>query len=146
VSFFEQYVYGLKSDLSKTKIIEKKLLNKQTLELLHRMVYQRYSTYKNTVKLFLPQEIDKLIDRKTSKINHKSKKHTSTNNNLLDTIDILDYKIDLSSDGQILIVFPDLRSLINLTTKDFRNTYSVDVLLSSNTQNQKDKSRRNIKL
>jgi primosomal protein N' len=36
--------------------------------------------------------------------------------------------------------------LMNLTTVDFREINWVDVLISTNTQNQKDKSRRNIKM
>ena len=139
VSFIEQYVYWIKSDISKIQIIEKRLLNKQNIELLHRMVYQRYSTYKNVSKLFLPQEIDKLIDRKISK-----KIFKNDNFNLLE-IDILSEKIELNIDWQILFVFPDLRTLINLTSSDIRNAKWVDLLVSTNTQNQKDKSRRNIK-
>ena len=139
-SFFEQYVYGLKSDISKTEIAEKKLLNKQTLELMHRMVYQRYSTYKNVVKLFLPQEMQQLIDRKTKK---KSKK---TNNIQIKKINILDQEPLLAEEWQTLIIFPDLRTLINFTQQSFRETLWVDTLISTNTQNQKDKSRRNIKV
>lgn len=145
VSFFEQYVYWVQADPSKTALIHKKLLNKQTLELLHRMVYQRYSTYKNTVKLFLPQEIDKLIDRKLSK---KTKK---TNAKDIHPISLsleereVKGEIKISQNWQTLLVFPDLRTLINLTDPDFREDELVDTLLSSNTQNQKDKSRRNIK-
>lgn len=160
VSFSEQYVYSLKSDISKTQIIEKKLLNKQTLKLLHRMVYQRYSTYKNVIKLFLPQEIEKLIDKKITK---RNKKNNNTSQNVLPQTPskgtASNYKYSFPLEGmllaelggvktenwQTLIVFPDLRTLINLTTSDFREQSWVDTLLSTNTQNQKDKSRRNIK-
>ncbi len=138
-SFFEQYVYGLKSDLSKTETTEKKILNKQTLELLHRMVYQRYSTYKNVVKLFLPQEVQQLVDRKTTK---KSKK---TDDLKIEKLNILDQEISLAEDWQTLVVFPDLRTLMNTTTVELRENNWIDTLLSINTQNQKDKSRRNIK-
>ncbi|HRX64296.1 MAG TPA: hypothetical protein P5060_04300 [Candidatus Absconditabacterales bacterium] len=136
VSFFEQYPYGVQIDTEKVKIIHKKLLNKQTLSLLHRMVYQRYSTYKNVVKLFLPEEVEKLIDKKIP----KKLKNTTTLNFSLFTFNGI-----LSSGGQNLIVFPDLRTLMNLTTEEFRNQKGVDTLLSTNTQSQKDKSWRNIK-
>lgn len=143
VSFFEQYVYGLKVDINKVEIIEKKLLNKQTLELLHRMVYQRYSTYKNVAKLFLPQEVEKLIDKK---INKKSKKSTvSVPLIKWEEGGLLSHSINFSRNWQTLIVFPDLRTLMNLTTQTFRQQNWLDTLLSTNTQNQKDKSRRNIK-
>jgi len=136
VSFFEQYPYGVQIDTEKVKIIHKKLLNKQTLSLLHRMVYQRYSTYKNVVKLFLPEEVEKLIDKKIP----KKLKNTTTLNFSLFTFNWI-----LSSWWQNLIVFPDLRTLMNLTTEEFRNQKWVDTLLSTNTQSQKDKSWRNIK-
>ena len=159
-SFFEQHVYGLKTDFNKTEIIEKKLLNKQTLQLLHRMVYQRYSTYKNVIKLFLPQEIEKLIDKKIPK---KTKKQNSVSQNILpstfsnETPSSHEYTLTLEErlfaelgeiktiSWQTLIVFPDIRTLMNLTTQNFREQDGVDSLLSSNTQNQKDKSWRNIK-
>ncbi len=138
VSFFEQYKYSIK--IEKSDIVEKKILNKQTLKLLHRMVYQRYSTYKNVVKLFLPEEVEKLIDKKITK---KTKfpipliKGDEGGSILKQT--------HLSQEGQTLIVFPDLRTLMNLTTEEFRNQKWVDTLLSTNTQSQKDKSWRNIK-
>lgn len=142
-SFFEQYVYWLKSDISKIETIEKKLLNKQTLELLHRMVYQRYSTYKNVVKLFLPQETQQFLDRKITKKNKKTKQ---TDDIKIKKINILDQDISIVEGWQTLIVFPDLRTLMNLSSKELRNTILVDTLISTNTQNQKDKSRWNIKV
>jgi hypothetical protein len=56
------------------------------------MVYQRYSTYKNVVKLFLPQEMKQFIDRKTTKKTKKSENKTKS------SIEILDKKIELSEE------------------------------------------------
>jgi primosomal protein N' len=53
--------------------------------------------------------------------------------------------ISLSPEWQSLIVFPDLRTLMNIIDEKFMSQAWVDTLLSSNTQNQKDKSWRNIK-
>jgi len=138
VSFFEQYKYWFQSD--NFDVVEKKLLNKQTLKLLHRMVYQRYSTYKNVTKLFLPEEVEKLIDKKITK-------KTKFSIPLIkgDEGGSILKQIHFSLKGQTLILFPDLRTLMNLTTEEFRSQKWVDTLLSTNTQNQKDKSRRNIK-
>lgn len=137
VSFAEQYVYELKEDESKYEIVQKKFLNKQTIEFIHWMVYRRYAPYYNVVpKLFLPTEVEKLVDRKTSK---KITKKSTLN------FKLLTFNLSLSSWWQTLVVFPDLRTLMNLTDEKFTSQSWVDTLLSSNTQNQKDKSRRNIK-
>ena len=56
------------------------------------MVYQRYSTYKNVVKLFLPQEIQQLLDKKTTK---KSKKDDDIK---IEKLNILDKEISLAED------------------------------------------------
>ena len=102
------------------------------------------------MKYFLPQEIDKFIERKVWK--KKNMSFWTKWNGVKNLINIP--KIDsslcsewqLSAEWQTLIVFPDLRTLINMTDDDFRKQPWVDTLLSTNTQNQKDKSWRNIKL
>ena len=90
------------------------------------------------MKYFLPQEIDKLIERKIWK-----KKSVSFWTKLGILID--SSLSEHQTDWQTLIVFPDLRTLINLTDDEYRKNPWVDTLLSTNTQNQKDKSRWNIK-
>ena len=65
-------------DASSFEIIEKNFLNKKTIELLHWMVYWRYAPYYNVVsKLFLSNEVEKLLDKKQApkknKISHKFK-------------------------------------------------------------------------
>lgn len=138
VSFAEQYVYEIREDISKYQLVEKTLLNKKTIEFIHWMVYWRYAPYYNVIpKLFLPAEIDKLVDRKTTK------KKTSFVELELKLWNL--NTISLSQNWQNLIVFPDLRTLLNLVDEKFSSQKWVDVLLSSNTQNQKDKSWRNIK-
>jgi len=148
VSFAEQYVYDLREEESKYEIVHKKFLNKQTIDLIHWMVYRRYAPYYNVVpKLFLPTEIEKLVDRKTSKKAPINKGDSQTLAPLYQrgVGVILNKNITFSQFGQTLVVFPDLRTLMNLTDEKFISQTWVDTLLSSNTQNQKDKSRRNIK-
>ncbi len=171
VSFAEQYVYDLKEEESKYEIVHKKFLNKQTIDLIHWMVYRRYATYYNVVpKLFLPTEVEKLVDRKVSPLSRGTKgdskkaylnKEDSQTlapfNKGVEGVHIkaplnkggrgdIDFKnISFPQKWQTLIVFPDLRTLMNLTDEKFVSQTWVEVLLSSNTQNQKDKSRRNIK-
>ena len=122
ISFFEQYVYEIREPEEKFKLIEKNLISKETIQFINYMVYERYCPYYNVMKYFLPQEIDKLVERKVAK------------------------KKGSTSEWQTLIVFPDLRTLINLTDDELRKKPWVDTLLSTNTQNQKDKSRWNIKM
>lgn len=160
ISFFEQYVYEIREPEDKFKLIEKNLISKETIQFINYMVYERYCPYYNVMKYFLPQEIDKLVERKVAK------KKSSVKINILSWINSMSSWANLTSswakskdidssslcssewqnDWQTLIVFPDLWTLINSTDDEFRKQPWVDTLLSTNTQNQKDKSRRNIKL
>ena len=58
ISFFEQYVYEIREPESKFQLIEKKLISKETIQLINYMVYERYCPYYNVMKYFLPQEIN----------------------------------------------------------------------------------------
>jgi len=112
ISFQELYTYKLKMVFEPTMMC-KWLLSNKAMEFLHWMVYERYSTYKSVLKLFLSFEIDKLLEKWTSKKNAKNK--------------------------QELTIFPDLWTLYNTvyeTTLEDKKTW---VLSSIQTQNQKDK-------
>ena len=142
ISFFEQYVYEIREPEDKFKLIEINLISKETIQFINYMVYERYCPYYNVMKYFLSQEIDKLIERKVWK------KKVVVDDNLLSWIkwgNLTDFSSLCPSQWQILVVFPDLRTLINLTDDELRKKTWVDTLLSTNTQNQKDKSWRNIK-
>jgi len=141
ISFFEQYVYEIREPENKFKIIEKNLISKETIQFINYMTYERYCPYYNVMKYFLPQEIDKLIERKVWK-----KKNSTLSTKWRILINSLSlYSSEWQIDWQTLIVFPDLRTLINMTDDEFRKQPWIDTLLSTNTQNQKDKSWRNIK-
>ena len=105
------------------------------------MTYERYCPYYNVMKYFLPQEIDKLIERKVWK--KKNSTLSTKSRILINSLSL--YSSEWQIDWQILIVFPDLRTLINMTDDEFRKQPWIDTLLSTNTQNPKDKSWRNIK-
>jgi hypothetical protein len=147
ISFFEQYVYEIREPESKFQLIEKGLISKETIQFINYMVYERYCPYYNVMKYFLPQEVDKLIERKLWK--QKScaplmKEAPRRGGDFLDSSSLCSSEWQI--DRQTLIVFPDLWTLVNMTDDEFRKQKWVDTLLSTNTQNQKDKSRRNIKL
>ena len=82
-----------------------KLLSSPALELVHWMVYERYTTYKNTLKLFLDHEIQNLLA--------KAKRPTSKKYQPLD-FSIGKQRIRSEEQEQILIIFPDLRMFTNL--------------------------------
>jgi len=148
ISFFEQFVYEIREPEDKFKLIEKNLISKETIQFINYMAYERYCPYYNVMKYFLPQEIDKLIERKVWK--KKNMSFWTKWNGVKNLINIPKIDSSLRSEWQVdwqtLIVFPDLWTLINMTNDNFRKEPWVDTLLSTNTQNQKDKSRRNIKL
>jgi primosomal protein N' len=154
ISFFEQYVYEIREPEDKFKLIEKNLISKETIQFINYMVYERYCPYYNVMKYFLPQEIDKLVERKIWKKKGCApllKGAPRRGGDFLDSSSLLKPGTALCSsewqiDGQTLIVFPDLWTLINFTDDEFREKPWVDTLLSTNTQNQKDKSRWNIKM
>lgn len=137
VSFPEQYTYEINKSNFDFEIIEKKLLNKQIVSLVNWMSYWRYSPYYNVIpKLFLPTEIEYLLNKKIWTSNKKTD---------ISNIKIFESLYNLSQQWQNLIVFPDLRTLMNWVDQSIFSQKWVDLLLSSNTQNQKNKSRRNIK-
>ena len=159
ISFFEQYVYEIREPEEKFKLIEKNLISKETIKFINYMAYERYCPYYNVMKYFLPQEIDKLVERKVWKKKSCATlwkglpegvgiftpiyfKNPSSHDKSWSTSFL---KGGQNPDWQTLIVFPDLRTLMNMTDDEFRKQPWVDTLLSTNTQSQKDKSRRNIK-
>lgn len=131
ISFPEVYNTLYSSDKDFT-IIKKALISKETMNLIHRMVYERYSSYKNVMKFFIDSEIEKLLTKEI-KQNKKAK-----------SFDIKIGKIQIKWDweSQTLIVFPDIRSYNNIVWEEKKQwifLYSLD------TQNIKNTNRRKIK-
>lgn len=112
VSFPEVYNYTY-PNASKPSIVYKWLVSSDTMQYIHRMVYQRYSTYKSVLKYFLNFEIDKLLAREV-----KNKK-----------------KICFD---QELYIFPDLWSLSNTVPLSQQTATGHIVLTSQMTAKQKD--------
>lgn len=131
VSFPELY-NTLYSWSTKFSLAYKKLLSEPTLQLLHRMTYQRYTSYKNTMKLFLDSDIEKLILKEPK----TSKKEQNIHFQL--------GKINIQNEkkGQILVVFPDLWTFHN--SIDLTKTGGT-FLSSLDTQSKKNNNWRKIK-
>ncbi len=113
--------------ISPCEIVYPKFFDQNFLSLLHRMVYQRYSTYNNVLKYFVSFEIPQLLVRE-DKIKWKNKKLKFDN-------------ISLSFDEskQNLVIIPDNRSRENQLS-DFFSQDFVTHLYSTDTQNRKDQN------
>ncbi|MFA6256287.1 MAG: hypothetical protein WC606_03815, partial [Candidatus Absconditabacterales bacterium] len=135
ISFTEQYQH---LTTTKVELVYKEFLSAPALKLFHWMVETYYTTYKSVVRLFFTDNIEKLLERegklKASSLKSKAKPNIGNFN--------------CSEDGQTLIVFPDLRTMFNLIPDDGQKISdggNVVTLLASNTQNQKDVHRWEIK-
>lgn len=117
ISFTEQYVYFHvpKMDM---QILHKWLLSPKAVQMVHRMVYTYYSTYKSVMKYFVSDDWEKLLDKEVK----------------------WKWKME-----QTLIVYPDLRTILNSVDEKELAKKEVAFLSSTNSQWQKDKHRRAVK-
>ena len=130
ISFPELY-QNLYQDTADFILVEKSLLSNWYLEFLHRMVYQRYSSYKVVFKLFLDKDPLALLQKKPSKVSQKKQKS-----------EVALGKHQISTDGtQILIVAPDLRTLNN----SLLSSQNALFLTNQDSQAKKNTNRRSIK-
>ena len=114
------------------EVVYPEFFDQKFLDLLHRMVYQRYSTYNNVLKYFISFEIPQLLSRE-AKIKWQTKKLK------FDKI-----SIPLDESKQNLVIIPDNWSRENQLS-DFFSQDFVMHLYSTDTQNRKDINRRKIK-
>lgn len=108
-----------------------KLFSQASMRLIHRMVYERYSTYKKVIPLFLDEDIEKFLTKaiKSNKKNQKAEYHIGK------------LTIQQEWNWQILIIFPDLWTLQN-----YKDSQKPALYVSSlDTQNKKNSNRRKIK-
>ncbi len=135
LSFPEQYQH---LSTVQAELVYKQFLSPAALRLFHWMVETYYTTYKSVVRLFFADDIQKLLEReaKLSKMTKKWPISTKIDQN----------SFSLAQEGQTLIVFPDLWTMSNQWWNDeMMKWWNVVTLLSSNTQNQKDVHRWEIK-
>jgi len=129
---FPELIRAQFTPTSPCEVVYPKFFDERFLTLLHRMVYQRYSTYNNVLKYFVSFEIPQLLTRGV-KIKWKNKKLN------LDKV-----SIPFDKSMQNLVIIPDNRSRENLLS-DFFSQDWVTHLCSTYTQNCKDQKRREIK-
>jgi len=163
LAFAEQYQH---LTTTQAELVYKEFLSAPALKLFHRMVETYYTTYKSVVRLFFADDIEKLLERE-NKLN-KIAKNWQKLALLVTKID--QNKFNFASEWQTLIVFPDLRTMFNSVPSErlndkmikwwnlseWRNDemikpskedkwWNVVTLLASDTQNQKDVHRWEIK-
>lgn len=132
VAFTEQYEH---LEAVKAELVYKEFMTKQTLDLLHRMVETYYTTYKSVIRLFVTNDIEKLLERE-GKLKAQSSKLKAV---------VQSSNFSLAAEGQTLIVFPDLWTMFNSTSEQFRESEGVALLSATHTEKQKDVHRWEIK-
>lgn len=128
------------------ELVYKKFLTLPTLKLFHWMVETYYTTYKSVVRLFVARDIEKLLQREDKVLGKKWK----VKGNVWQSLSSFICPFPVADQWQTLIVFPDLRTMANqsrdietLRHKNIQN--GVALLLSGDTENQKDVHRWEIK-
>ena len=132
LAFAEQYQH---LTTTQAELVYKEFLSPPALKLFHWMVETYYTTYKSVVRLFFADDIEKLLERE-GKL-----KHWKTESKF----EIWNLKFKIWKEWQTLIVFPDLRTMFNTTDEAFREDLHIAFLSATQTQNQKDVHRREIK-
>jgi len=138
LSFSEQYQH---LTTTQAELVYKEFLSAPALKLFHWMVETYYTTYKSVVRLFFADDMEKLLERE-AKLN-KIAKNWPKLASLATKID--QNKFSLAPEGQTLIVFPDLWTMYNTSDEAFREHSAVACLSSTQSQNQKDVHRWEIK-
>ena len=134
LSFSEQYQH---LTTTQAELVYKEFLSVPALKLFHWMVETYYTTYKSVVRLFFADDIEKLLEREA-----KLKKAVKA---ALPSKTTMQYNFTLSPEWQTLIVFPDLWTMYNTSDEAFREHPAVACLSSTQSQNQKDVHRWEIK-
>jgi len=130
--FSEQYQH---LETVKPELVYKEFMTKSTLDLFHWMVETYYTTYKSVVRLFITNAIEKLLERE-GKLKAQGSKLKAV---------VQSWGFSLSVEWQTLIVFPDLWTMFNSTSEDFRESEGVAFLSATQTEKQKDVHRWEIK-
>lgn len=139
--FPEQYLH---LETIKAELIYKEFMTQPTLKLFHWMVETYYTTYKSVVRLFVTNDIQKLLEReeklKASKKIPARSRPQNLNAGMTGRNEVI-----IPEEWQTLIVFPDLRTMFNSTSEQFRESEGVAFLSATQTEKQKDVHRWEIK-
>jgi hypothetical protein len=112
----------------KATIKDDALLSSPTLSLIHHLVYEYYTTYANIIKLYLPNDVTKLLKKQSSKPLDKGAVHRTGG---------------LGVNSQTLIIMPDRWTIVNQQEQYW---YALNqAIWSQHTINQDIKLFRSIK-
>ncbi len=137
ISFPEQYQH---LTTVQAELIYKEFLTQPTLNLFHRMVETYYTTYKSVVRLFVTNDIEKLLERETQ----VQGKRWKVKGEIPCFLSL--FPFSCSQEWQTLIVFPDLWTMFNQRPNDETMKWpNIVTLLASDTEKQKDVHRWEIK-
>lgn len=145
VSFEEIYLHVAPLTSTNLELCYHNFLTKEAMTLLHWMIETYYTTYRSVMRLFLTDELEKLLERESKTKDKRWKtKDESSKESLIFNL----WSLICAPQGQTLIVFPDLRTMTN----SLRSSWEVEklrcwevILLASQTQNQKDMHRWEVK-
>lgn len=138
IAFSERVTYRRTDHITRDHLHEKGLLSVKTLQFLHRFVNERFTTYKNAVPLFLPQDLATLFLRKK-----RAKAAVE-----VPFLSVDDTSLVRTSDmhaWQQLIIFPDLRTFFQMTSSEIRENNHVVILHGQSTEKQKAEAFRGVK-
>lgn len=135
VKFTEQYTTFF-SQTAVLKDMYHKFLSQKALQLLHWMVGEYYTTYKNVIKYFVSSDLDTLLQKETKKNTKKSVSSQAFHYWFFPSFAV---------QGQVLIIFPDVWTMFMMADESFRWRKDAVILHSAETQNKKDKAFWDIK-
>ena len=133
ISFSENYNYKYVSD-TPFQLKKKWFFSKKTINFIHFLVIEYFTTYKKIIPLFTNSDLDKVLIREKTKKN--TPKYVKFDINY-EKYDIQMTKTEL--EWQQLIVFPDIFTMENILP-DLSNLKDVVKLFWSSTIKQKDEA------
>lgn len=140
VQFDELYNHKLDMSDMIFELIYKWFLSMKSLKLIDFLVYEYYSTYRKVLNLFMDLDIDKFLSRQTSK------KRTITYNKAEFDLGKSTLRFsESSSNGQQLVVFPDVWTLSNFCSESIFSDKNIKILYGQSTEKQKSELFRWIK-
>lgn len=119
-------------------IAEPWLLSPTSVAMIHRMVKQRYSSYRKVIPLWLGGDVSDLLKRKP-----QTPRKSSSWSHLVASWSSR-VRWDTQIDGQQCLIFPDLRTMFSSVSEAVRKDSSVAILSSSMTEKQRNDARWSI--
>lgn len=121
-------------------LAESSLLSPHTMEMIHRMVHERYSSYRKVLALRLTNDIESLLKRKPQAPSSSSASWP----HLIASWSSWT-RSDNKKDGQQCLIFPDLWTIYSTMPESIKKHKDIIICASSMTEKQRNEARRAIK-